>query len=507
MRGADQNSSDQAAGTPVTPPGSLPAFQPPKPPLSREEYLMQRFHGQGAPIEGPPVYVPRTGLQKAGHIASLIAESLLNPIAAPFVVANELEIPHQRAQALAEYQRGLPAAQEHANAAAYQAYLEGESEKGKAEQEGAETEEAGARVGQIGLEAGREQQTAKANALAQITADMQSGKYSPEAATAKWQRIADANPYVGLTADDIKGAVAGTKPIGPAFEVKVGANGIPEGVTRLQATPTDPAGKFYPANAIPREAQEQWNAAAGAHQQGITEERAKEQREFSNRLLEQKLGNDYERGRMQDMLGIKNFQQLESQIMTARKAINDADARWKDLSGAVDLAQKGNSIEAQNALLKTLGLSVNGITRRINDTELDRFSSAGGVAQRLAGDLRNWKDGTVFPASVWQEVKEFADTEHKSKINQANADMDSARQTYGPALGNLDSLMRPAGGAAPAVGAPGAVDPAKAAAAVTSKTVDESIVRQYGAEHGVSYGAALKKFTGEGYKVIPKGAR
>jgi hypothetical protein len=125
--------------------------------------------------------------------------------------------------------------------------------------------------------------------------------------------------------------------------------------------------------------------------------------------------------------------------------LSDSQQRHDQLANAVDMAQKGNTIQAQNAVLKTLGLSLDGITKRINTTELAKFEQAGSIGQRIAGQLRGWTSGNPFPDSIWGDIKAFADQE----FTEAQQKHDRNVKLINNRLGGPQSSAAPATTSAP----------------------------------------------------------
>lgn len=86
--------------------------------------------------------------------------------------------------------------------------------------------------------------TQKANAISQILQEKESGKFGDDVLLSRWQRIARANPTLGITDKDISDAISGTKSPQPVFK---SSNGTIEPLTYqgqnygLQPTPGEPA--------------------------------------------------------------------------------------------------------------------------------------------------------------------------------------------------------------------------------------------------------------------------
>lgn len=118
-------------------------------------------------------------------------------------------------------------------------------------------------------------------------------------------------------------------------------------------------------------------------------------------------------------------------LLAEDTTLSDSQMRHDQLTNAVDMAQKGNTIQAQNAVLKTLGLSLDGITNRINTTELAKFEQAGSIGQRLAGKLRGWTEGNPFPDSIWSDVKSFADEELSEAQQKHDRNVDLINKRLG----------------------------------------------------------------------------
>jgi hypothetical protein len=138
--------------------------------------------------------------------------------------------------------------------------------------ESMQTAEAGSNIQRSQYEMGKEQETAKANAVSQIQQEVESGKYGTgDALLGRWRRIAQANPHIGLTDEDIQGAITSTHPIGPKYSVTKGEGGRPEGLQ-------DREGNVYTADKIPQdpEAQSIWANATTGHEQARGEKREDE---------------------------------------------------------------------------------------------------------------------------------------------------------------------------------------------------------------------------------------
>lgn len=112
-------------------------------------------------------------------------------------------------------------------------------------------------------------------------------------------------------------------------------------------------------------------------------------------------------------------------------SLSDSQERHDQLANAVQMAQKGNVIQAQNAVLKTLGLSLDGITKRINTTELAKFEQAGSLGQRIAGQLRGWTEGNPFPTSVWNDIQAFADEQLREAQQKHDRNVSIINKNYG----------------------------------------------------------------------------
>lgn len=124
----------------------------------------------------------------------------------------------------------------------------------------------------------KDRETAKANAISQIMGDVEGGKFGTgDALLSRWRRIAQANPHLGLTDEDIQGAIAGTHPLGAKYSLIKGENGRPEGLQDREGNQYTPD-QITKDLAGDKEAQTLWSAALSGHQQGLSEQEGKEKR-------------------------------------------------------------------------------------------------------------------------------------------------------------------------------------------------------------------------------------
>ena len=509
---------DQARQLP--PPGTLASGFPeeartitpatPQQELSSESFL-KMFPGGNVPIEKPAILTPRHGAGRFAHDVALVAASVMNPFAAPFILSSALDEPRVRQQVQSEQD----ARQFQANQAAYKEYLAGQTEQAKAGElqaatgaEQAQAGEAKARTGQIQWEQGQELATAKAGAIADIQKMKASGDWSDGPLEQSWLRRIAANPHLGLTPQDVHAIIAEQPVLGPKFDVVLGQSGAPEALKDRQ-------GNVYSASQIPEDPQARtmWKAAMDAHQQSIVERVNDENRQLAKSLEVQKQANQDMLSRMGVQQQYKQAQDLNGQLFKSWSTVSQAQST---LELARQYAAQKNSAGDAFLTYMAAGEERPTGTTRLTPTEVGQVKGLGNFTQKAIAEIENWTTGTTFSDETRSQLVDAMARKADSVVKGAMADMDNARKIYSSAL------MPPAPGSAVPAGAPGAapapgaaskgaaapsVDPGQAAAAHASKTASDDLVRGYAREHGLSYGAALDAFTSQGYRVIPKGAQ
>ena len=255
----------------------LPGTEPPRNP--EWDFLNQQYGpGGNAPVAGPPT--PPVPLSTKEKILLGIG-GVLNPMAGLATLEGLAARPRHYQERLQEYQRDLPAVQEQANQTAYQHMGETTEALARAQEASAGAGLQTAETQRVPFEMGRTQMTAKAGAIAEIQAAKAKGSLPDDALFANWQQVAQANPFLGLTDNDIRGAISPTPSVTPAYTPVVGPSGIPEGIRNRQ-------NQFFPIVSSPNgsldlhfipndpEASAVVQTMLGAHQQGRAEKRVDE---------------------------------------------------------------------------------------------------------------------------------------------------------------------------------------------------------------------------------------
>ncbi len=486
--------------------GPMPAFGEPSlavspgPPRRWDwDTLRNMFPETGnAPVLGePPPLVPRTRGQKIARGITLGLETVMNPAAGAYGIYQALNEPRAHQQAVLEYQRGFPVAQEAANRQALEARLREEATQAGIGETGAQTEELGAQTKRIGIETGHEQQTGKVNFLQRVAAQVQEGKLPREAIFTQAVNEAANFPFIGVTRADILQAINETPTVTPAFTAKVGQSGIPEGVQDRQ-------GRFYPiafdknGNAdlsqVPNDpaARAVIQAAVGAHQQSIGETEAKEKRSLDRQFALQDQANKNAQDRAEKAYERQLGMTATGHYYKAQQAISDADSQFEEVR---QLAANPNSANDKFLVFRALGSALPEGKSRMTQAEVNTISSLGGLDQRARAELGNWTAGTVFTPETRAQLVNAAKILHDQKVVKAKNDMATAQQLYG-----AENRLAP-GAAVPAAQQAAAGTISNPATQQASRMTDEATVRQFAIDHGLSYAQALKQVEAEGYTV------
>ncbi len=204
----------------------------PTPTNPQWDYLNNMYGpGGNAPTPGPPpAPIPLSRGQKIARDIALAMTTAMNPAAGAIGIEQALNTQRAYQQRLQEYQRNQPAEQEKANQAAYAANAQAQEELARAGEAQAGTAVQQQEAKRIPFEMGREQEAAKANALQQIMDEKGSGKYSEQQLQTRWEQMATANPHLGLTLQDIQGAISGAPRTVPAAAPIRGLDGFIAGV-------------------------------------------------------------------------------------------------------------------------------------------------------------------------------------------------------------------------------------------------------------------------------------
>jgi hypothetical protein len=216
----------------------------------------------------------------------------------------------------------------------YNTYLEQGAKTGEIAKTGAETRN---------LNLNNPAVQRKAQFLAQLQGDAESGKYDPETLKAKYLRMAQYN-QISVMPEEIDSTIQGTKPLGPKYQIQQDKNGRPEYLTDRQGNRLmpDAKGKF----ADP-EAQAQWDAISGAHKQGVEEEVATEGRKANISANAQARAFSHQ----EDM---KAQDQVRPRVNTAL----DADERLSRMEGAYKKAVKGDQQAMLSLLTDHIGMTL-----------------------------------------------------------------------------------------------------------------------------------------------------
>lgn len=346
-----------------------------------------------------------------GKLASVLlglGEVLGNPLATHIG-----ERDRQRQQEVDEYQRNLPATQYTANVGAQKTAAE-------LAKEAAQTEEAKSGVQRNQYEMGKEQQTAKANAISQIQQEVESGKYGDGTALlARWRRIAAANPHIGMTDEDIQGAISSTHPLGAKYQVQQDKNGRPEFATDREGNRLfpDAQGKFQDP-----ELQSQWDSVSQTHQQALGEEEGKEKRVAGYAADRQAAGF----AQAQKMEGVKA---TNDRVNTAL----DADERLSRMERSYQKAVKGDQQAMLALLTDHLGMTM-GIQKgaRITKDILNEAQNSQPWLQKIAARFND--NGVLSGAALGPEqMKQMLDLGYEAR-DRAYGSAHDAATTYGVPL-------------------------------------------------------------------------
>jgi hypothetical protein len=205
------------------------------PPLSSADYLAQYGH---APVPGAPTFEkPSRGEQIARAILMGLAGAV-NPVAGAALLSQHFAEPRLEREAVAEYQRQLPAAQRVADVKAYEDYLT--SQRTAADVLQAQTADQRVAQQQRLMLAGE-----KAKALTDLMNDAAKGVMAPEALRQRGLLLAQANPLLGITAQDIQDVIDKTPAVGAKYKlIWTGPQGL---IPHVQ----DRAGNEYDVQSAP----------------------------------------------------------------------------------------------------------------------------------------------------------------------------------------------------------------------------------------------------------------
>jgi hypothetical protein len=396
------------------------------------------FSSQGAEVPGRPVGPMDNvhGARKALMLAFLGLNKFGAGLAhqqdsyADEFFGNQMRTEQQQR----EYDANQPLLRQQAANALYAQNLGFRQKEAEIEQTGAQTGFTQAQTGNLALNP-----PGKAEFLKEFQDRLRAGADDPQALAKEYLARA---PYNHVTPQDLDAVVKSTQAEAPSF--KIGEQGIAQPLryggklwsVNQNAKPDPKTNAYAPGTSLVNEP-----GAPPEVQQAALEAKTVQDRVQANKVQAQGAA------RSNIVLGSELGQQKEGRdkLLAEDLSLSDSQQRHDQLTNAVDLAQKGNVIEAQNAVLKTLGLSLDGITKRINTTELAKFEDAGSAGQQIAGKLRGWTQGNPFPDSIWNDVKAFADEQQQEAQKKHDRNVSVISKRYG---------VEPT--SSPAAGAPGA---------------------------------------------------
>lgn len=372
-------------------PASSALFGQQAPAQSLDDFIQQHGH---APIAAPPPDVPQHGMLY--KIFNGIGRYLGNPMAEQ-AEQRDWQLKQQGIQ----YQRDQPVMQRQADEQAYNEALG----QGKSV----------ADIGKVQYDVGKEQQTAKANAISQIQQEVESGKYGAgDALVNRWRRIAQANPHIGLTDEDIQGAVSSTKPLGSKYTL------VRDPQTQAPIELVDRQGNHYSKSNLPNDpdAQQMWNDAETGAQNKEQVEEGKEKRVAG-----------YAADRQAQAFSNQQTEQGRKAASQSLQDINDAKNQQKMMETL--LSGKMNPTSQTAAMFKMIGLEQPTGTHRIMPAEIEGIEQQGGLSDRLKQKLLNWKQGDRFSPDLIPDVISTAKTLSNNKIKTANDNLESTARIYG----------------------------------------------------------------------------
>lgn len=384
-------SSAPGGATPTVPGSSL---------LTQDQFAQQNPDAYKAYLSARPVspFDANTPHPKLRHALSALFAGMAE-YGRPGEGAEMVNRWDQEYQNEANYDANLPKLKAGAINQAYQNYLQEGGEQASIAGTQAQTSKTWQEIHNMQVNP-----PGKEEFLQKFTAALKSGEEDPHQVYNQYLALSTSVP--GVSRDDLTRLANATPEVPPSF--KIGEQGIAQPLryhgqvwSVNHQIKADPKAGFTGANLINEPnappALQQAAAAARTDEDQVQANKVQSQQAArSNIVLGQQYNIDKDRN---------------DKLLAEDTSLSDSQQRHDQLANAVDMAQKGNVIQAQNAVLKTLGLSLDGITKRINTTELAKFEQAGSIGQRIAGTLRGWTEGNPFPDSVWGDIKSFADQE------------------------------------------------------------------------------------------------
>ena len=324
---------------------------------------------------------------------------MMNPALGASAIYRALNEPREHEQLLQEYQRNQPAVQAAADTKAVQDYLGSQAAAAgtqenlaRASLAAAQIPEAQAETKRIEIETGREQGTAKANALQQMSPEWQSGAIPQDAFIAKWSRIAQANPFAQITPEDIQRVVTEQ----PSTGVQVAKIGdVPASVT-YQGQVWG-AGNISTAPAIVQNA---WKQQLAAYRQNLADVETKERRVAGFAAERQAAGFGEAEKRQQEANRLQ-------QEMKGREAYAMADEVQGKLAAARKFAADSNA--GKSPATNDYALTMNSIGGTLGAQRGARMTMAevlmAGRTRSLPGDLQVFFDKVITGQSLSEQQR------------------------------------------------------------------------------------------------------
>jgi len=423
VAGAAPPPGSLAAGLPGAGGAPDPMLRALSPPLSAADFVTQYGH---APVSGAPTFEKPSRGEKIARAIMMGLAGAVNPVAGAALLAQHFAEPRLEREQVAEYQRLLPAAQRQADVKAYEDYLN--AQRTGADVVTAQASEQRATQNEQLMRAGE-----RAKFLTEVMTDAGKGVSTEEALLKKWGTLAEANPLMGVTAQDIRDAIRNSPPVGPKY--KIVWTGPQGSIPHVQ----DRAGNEFDMKSAPdQEARTMLQMAQEQIDSALKKQEEAEQRRQTFQFNLQAQGQAesdarqeraYQQHQQQQETVYQQHQQQtgSGKFLAAQQTINQANADYDEVS---KLGSLGTGPGDMALLTKGLGAMLPEGKSRMTSAEIDMMRRMGSLSDRAVAALKNWTTGTVFAPDVRQELLAAVKTVHDAKVRKAQADAASAASLY-----------------------------------------------------------------------------
>lgn len=472
-----------AAGLPggAPSPGALAAgLQAVPAPMSQADFLAQQGN---APVAGPPTFLKPSRGEKIARDILLGVSTAVNPVAGLQMIRRTAAEPRLEQEALAQYQAQLPAVQQAANVQAYQEYLKSQQAGAEVMRSQAEIQAQQTAQQRLEEEQRKTQATAKANVIMQIQNEASKGLVSPEALEQRWAQYAQANPYAGLTRDDIHNAIVNTPPAGPNYHlVWTGAPGADPLVEDrvgnqydMSSAPDDEARRLLKTGSVRNQVnrQNELNLAAAKATADAQSRLAVESSPaaIAAKAAQAKAVQQATIGQSNAALADVPSHLIAPATAAAEKAGQTyvaAQQAADDLNTFIDEARAGNKVAYSYAPVQGV-LTLNSArgVKRVNMPEIQSYGGAGSAADRVMAYLGKQTDGKSIPPNILNDMQSL----HQQIAGNARGSYGNALKVVNSTYGSKFQPVEFDAGAAKGGGG-GGVPGGKAVPAGAPKTLD-----------------------------------